>query len=128
MILDKVSLICDNYYMINVKYEIQIYSDIRGKEPFTEWLESLENIQRYRIKARLTRLALGNFGDYKHIENEIYELRFITNSGFRLYYGIINNKIIILLNGGNKKSQLKDILKAKKYFNDYLNRKEKVLK
>ncbi len=112
--------------MINIKYEIQIYSDEHGKEPFTQWLESLENIQRYRIKARLTRLAIGNFGDYKHIENEIYELRFITNSGFRIYYFIEDNKIIIFLNGGNKNSQQKDINKAKIYFNDYLKQKEKL--
>lgn len=114
--------------MVNIKYEIEIYSDIKGKEPFTEWLESLENVQRYRIKARLTRLAVGNFGDYKHIENGIYELRFITKNGFRVYYCIENNKIIILLNGGNKSSQQKDITKAKEYFMDYLNRKEKIIK
>jgi len=114
--------------MINTKYEIEIYSDSKGREPFTQWLESLENIQRYRIKARLTRLALGNFGDYKHIENSIYELRFITNSGFRIYYSIENDRIIILLNGGSKSSQQKDILKAKEYFNDYLSRKEKIIK
>lgn len=122
------SLICDNIWMINTQYEILIYSDEKRREPFTQWLESLENIQRYRIKARLTRLALGNFGDYKHIENGIYELRFITNSGFRIYYCLEDNKIIILLNGGNKNSQQKDILKAKEYFNDYLNRKEKIIK
>lgn len=114
--------------MINTSYELIIYSDVKGKEPFTEWLESLENIQRYRIKARMTRLAVGNFGDYKHIENGIYELRFITKSGFRIYYCIEDNKIIILLNGGNKSSQQRDIAKAKEYFMDYLNRKEQVIK
>lgn len=114
--------------MINIRYEIEIYSDEKGSEPFTEWLESLENIERYRIKARLTRLAVGNFGDYKHIENGIYELRFITKSGFRIYYCIENNKIIILLKGGNKSSQQRDISKAKQYFADYLNRKEKAIK
>lgn len=114
--------------MINVKYEIEIYSDTKGWEPFTQWLEALENVQRYRVKARLTRLAVGNFGDHKHIENGIYELRFITNGGFRIYYFIENNTIILLLNGGNKSSQQKDILKAKEYFIDYLNRKEKIIK
>lgn len=110
--------------MINIEYEVVIYSDEKGREPFTQWLESLENVDRYRIKARLTRLALGNFGDYKHISNDIYELRFMTKSGFRLYYSIENNKIIILLSGGNKNSQRKDIEKAKEYFCDYRTRKE----
>lgn len=114
--------------MIEVKYEIEIYSDIKGREPFTQWLESLENIQRYRIKARLTRLAVGNFGDCKHIENGIYELRFMIKSGLRIYYYVENNKIIILLNGGNKNSQQKDILKAKQHYIDLMNRKEKILK
>lgn len=112
--------------MINIKYEIEIYSDKKGREPFTQWLETLESTERYRIKARLTRLAVGNFGDHKHIENSIYELRFITKSGFRIYYCIENNKIIILLTGGNKSNQQKDILKAKQYFTDYLNRKEEI--
>ena len=114
--------------MIDIKYEIEIYSELNGKEPFTQWLESLENIQRYKVKARLTRLAVGNFGDFKHIEDGICELRFMTKGGFRIYYCIENNKIIILLNGGNKSSQQKDILKAKQYFVDYINRKEKIVK
>lgn len=113
--------------MIGIKYEIKIYSELNGREPFTQWLESLENTQRYRVKARLTRLAVGNFGDYKHIENGIYELRFITKSGFRIYYCLENNKIIILLNGGNKNSQQRDISKAKEYFTDYLNQKGGIL-
>lgn len=112
--------------MIDIKYELQIYSDKRGAEPFTQWLESLENVQRYRVKARLTRLAVGNFGDYKQIGSGIYELRFITNSGYRIYYGIRNNEIVILLNGGNKGSQQKDIAKAKEYFEDYNTRKEEI--
>lgn len=114
--------------MVNIKYEIEIYSDIKGREPFTEWLESLENVQRYRIKARMARLSVGNFGDCKHIQNDIYELRFITKSGFRVYYFIEDNKIIILLNGGNKSTQQKDIARAKEYFMDYLDRKEKIIK
>lgn len=113
--------------MINIQYEIEIYSDKKGREPFIQWLESLENIQKYRIKARLDRLAVGNFGDHKHIEGSIYELRFMTTSGFRIYYCLENNKIIILLNGGNKNSQQKDISKAKEYFIDYENRKENIL-
>lgn len=114
--------------MIDVKYEIEIYSDLKGREPFTQWLESLENKDRYRIKARLTRLAVGNFGDYKRIEGEICELRFMTKSGFRVYYFIENNKIILLLNGGNKGTQKKDILKAIQYSTDYLERKGTVIK
>lgn len=113
--------------MIKTEYDIVIYSDRRGHEPFTQWLESLEHTNRYRIKARLTRLAVGNFGDYKHIKDELFELRFITNSGFRIYYAVQNNKIIVLLTGGNKNSQQRDILKAQEYFIDYQSRKEKVV-
>ena len=113
--------------MVDTKYDIQIYSNEKGREPFTQWLESLENTQRYRIKARLTRLAVGNFGDYKQIGNGLYELRFITNSGYRVYYGIRNNEIVILLNGGDKSKQQKDIAKAKEYFEDYNNRKAEII-
>ena len=66
--------------------------------------------------ARLDRVAHGNFGDVKEIDSSINEMRFFFGSGYRIYYVIRGNTIVLLLNGGDKKSQKKDIEKAKELY------------
>ncbi len=110
-------------FMINEVYKLKIYSTESNKEPFTLWLNSLEKPDRAKVRARLDRIIVGNFGEYKHIYQEIYELKFKSNSGFRVYYAIDGDKIILLLSGGNKSTQSRDIKKAKEYWNNYNARK-----
>lgn len=105
-------------------YKIIIYSNEKEQEPFIRWLEKLSKVDRARIKVRLDRIKQGNFGDFKNI-NEISELRFNFSSGYRVYFTIIDNIIILLLAGGDKKTQSKDIEKAKLYKQDYINRSKK---
>lgn len=94
-----------------------------GDKPFTDWLESLKDkTVRYRIKERLDRIAIGNLGDYKSIEKGVYELRFAFGSGYRIYFGKEGNNIIVLLCGGDKSSQKKNIKQAVAYWKDYLSR------
>ena len=108
---------------IILKNKLEIYVTPDGKQPFVEWLEELKDKKtRYRIKERLDRIALGNFGDHKLITNGVYELRLTFGSGYRIYYGIENENIIILLCGGDKATQKKDIKRATEYLKDYLSR------
>lgn len=97
------------------------------KEPFTEWLLSVDSVIRNRIIARLTRIQTGNFGDCKLLEEGVFELRFFFGSGYRVYFGKDEetNTIIILLCGGNKNTQNKDIKKANQYWRQYNERKTK---
>lgn len=74
-----------------------------------------------RIKNRLTRLLENNFGDCKKIDNEISELRLKFGSGYRIYYTEINNIIVLLINGGDKSTQSKDIKKAKLLLQEWRN-------
>lgn len=105
---------------ISHKIDIQIYTARNGSLPFVTWLEALKDkTARYRIKERLDRVALGNLGDYKNIEEGLAELRFNFGSGYRVYFGRCENKIILLLCGGDKRTQSKDIEKAKEYWKDY---------
>lgn len=99
-------------------YEIIIYQTEEGKEPFNSWLDSLDFKDQVRILKRLDRLKLGNFGDHKSVGEYVYELRFTYGGGYRAYYGIKDNKIVILLCGGNKKTQSKDIESAKLLWRD----------
>lgn len=103
--------------------EIKIYTTESGKQPFIEWLEALKNKDdRYRIKERLDRVALGNLGDWKSITGDLCEFRCHFSSWFRIYFGWDKDEIILLLCGGNKSSQSSDIKKAKQYWEDYLRR------
>jgi len=70
---------------------------------------------------RLIRIENDNFDDFKKLDNEISELKFSFGKGYRIYFSEINNIIVLLLNAGDKKTQTKDILKAKEYLNLWRN-------
>ena len=104
--------------------EIIIYQTENGKEPFYDWLDTLEENIEERIQSRINRLKLGNLGDYKSLGNGILELRLDFGSGYRIYFGFDGFRIIVLLCGGDKKTQTKDIKKAQQYWRNY-NEKNK---
>ena len=89
------------------------------KVPFIEWLNSLDKTTKARIQSRLTRLLENNFGDHKKIDNEISELWFKFGAGYRIYYTEIDNVIVLLINGGDKSTQQKDIEKAKNILQEW---------
>ena len=66
-------------------------------------------------------MLLGNLGDYKPLGDGVYELRIKAGPGYRVYFGILGNSVILLLCGGDKGSQDRDILKAKEYWSRYEN-------
>ncbi len=104
--------------------QIEIYRAVDGKSPFLQWLESLKNQQtKDRIDARLNRIRLGNFGDHKELEGGIFELRFFFVAGYRIYFAKEGETIIILLTGGEKGSQKRDIKNSREFYKDYLERK-----
>ena len=92
---------------------------IDDNAPFVDWLNSLDKVTKSRIQSRLTRLLENNFGDHKKIDNEISELRLFFGSGYRIYYSEIDNIIILLINGGDKSTQTKDIKKAKQILGEW---------
>lgn len=95
-------------------------------DPFGEWLDSLKDRKaRAKIFTRLDRLALGNPGDCKSIGAGLSELRIDFGPGYRVYFGQDGEILIILLCGGDKDSQDKDIIVAKEYWADYKRRKKK---
>ena len=94
-----------------------------GQNPFRKWLEKLKDRQaRAKIRVRLNRIRLGNFGDCKPAGNGVSELRIPHGPGYRVYFGRQGNTVVILLYGGNKKTQSRDIALAQEYWKDYLRR------
>ena len=103
-----------------IEIDIEIYETSSGKRPFETWFEDIREIHtRAKVLTRLDRLKLGNFGDCKGVGDGVSELRLHYGPGIRVYYAKIGNKVILLLCGGDKGSQTKDIDKAKEYLKDY---------
>lgn len=93
--------------------EIRRYITANGNILFAEWLDSLQDRKtKAKIKERLKRVSLGNLGDYKSVGEGVFELRIDYGSGFRLYFGQIGSTIILLLCGGDKSSQNRDLKKS----------------
>jgi putative addiction module killer protein len=102
------------------KKTVVIYADKKGQEPFSEWFYSLKDKTfKARIRNRIARLELGNFGDCEPVGEGIFELRFFFGPGFRVYFAEYGNTTILLLGGGDKKTQNKDILKTKNYWKEF---------
>ena len=99
---------------------LQIYVDENGKEPFTQWLNGLKDARtRARIRRRLDRVRLGNLGDYQGVGEGVFELRLFFGPGYRIYFGEIDDTIVLLLCGGDKSTQSKDIKQAQAYWKIY---------
>lgn len=101
--------------------KIITYTTSTGKEPFTAWLSDLDTKERAIILARITRVRLGNFGDCKPIKDGegILELRIDYGPGYRVYLGRKGIMLVVLLIGGDKGSQERDIAKAKVYWRTF---------
>lgn len=87
---------------------------VRRTTEFIDWLVNLRDVAvRARIAKRIDRIAAGNFGDAKSIGDGVSELRFAFGPGYRVYYTRRGDVVVILLCGGDKGSQARDIQQAK---------------
>ncbi len=93
--------------------------ELRSTKSFNKWIGSLKDaVTKRKVLARLSRAENGHFGDFKQINANLFELRFFFSGGLRIYYTIRDNRIILLLVGGDKSSQKKDIEKAKRLLDE----------
>ena len=104
-------------------FTLEYYITETGKIPFKDWLENLKNIHaRAKIRVALDRVRLGNFGHAKFIGEGINELKIDFGQGYRVYYELAGDAIVLLLLGGDKASQSKDIVRAKEYWKEFKRR------
>ena len=95
---------------------------IQETEHFSRWLLKLKDIKgKVSIIRRIKRIKQGNFGDHKPLGDGVSELRITMGPGYRVYYTQRGSEIIILLIGGDKSTQSKDIEKAKTLAKEYLD-------
>jgi putative addiction module killer protein len=105
--------------------QLIIYADKMGYEPFQEWIDELRDRQgRQRIIKRIQRLQLGNYGDVEPIGEGLSERRLFFGPGYRVYFGESGGNIVVLLCGGDKSSQSRDIENAKAYWQEYQSHAE----
>jgi putative addiction module killer protein len=100
--------------------EIRYYVTAEDISPFVVWFKSLrDGVARNKIEIRLKRVELGNMGDCKFVGAGVYELRVDTGPGYRVYFGQVDDAIVLLLCGGDKRSQDQDIQLAQKHWSSY---------
>ena len=104
--------------------EIEYYQTQEGDSPFRNWFEALKDpMAQMRIDARLARLRGGNPGDIKSVGGGVSELRISYGPGYRVYVATAGATLVILLCGGDKRTQTADIKRAKKFWTDYQQRR-----
>ena len=105
--------------MVDIRY----YIDAGGDAPFAEWFAELEPVASARITRAIARMEQGNFSNVKTVGEGVLEYRIDFGPGYRIYFGRDGETIVILLAGGNKKRQQRDIDAARTYWRDYKGRK-----
>ena len=104
--------------------DIEYYETKDGVCPYINWLESLDNSMQVRIIKRVDKLKDGLYGDHKPLQkSELWELRLDFGKGYRVYYYDLNDKIVLLVAGSEKKDQKAVVKKANEYFEDYKKQK-----
>jgi putative addiction module killer protein len=105
-------------------FEITVYETEQGKRPFNDWLEGIDRQARNRVNIALLKLEEGNTGSLKSVGDGVHEIRLTYGAGFRVYLGIDGTRVVLLLHGGTKKLQSKDIAKAKDLWRRYKQEKQ----
>jgi putative addiction module killer protein len=107
-------------------YEVRRYRTSDGKVVLSDWLRSLRDAKaRIAIDRRIIRMELGNFGDHKFCRDGVWEMRIDVGPGYRVYYALAGTTVVLLLLGGDKRTQDADISRAEEYWRDWQRRDEK---
>ena len=102
---------------------LEEYITPEGQSPFGDCLNGLSDRKaRARVRVRLDRLSLGNFGDCRSLSAGLHELRIDYGPGYRVYLGEIGNRVVLLLTGGTKRTQQRDIGQARAFWADFRRR------
>ncbi len=100
--------------------EAKSYRTENNRSPFEDWLSKLKDVVgKAKIFARIERAEKGTFGKYRDLGSGLFELKEAFGPGYRIYFGLERDELIILLIGGDKRTQTKDIAKARELWSEY---------
>ncbi len=105
--------------------ELVLYVTEEGKAPFEDWFNKLDTTAALKVRTAIVRIEIGNLGDVKPVGQGVSERRITFGPGYRVYFGQDGDKLVILLCGGTKKRQSRDIEQAKAFWDDYKSRRQK---
>ena len=103
--------------------EIRYYVAADGRQPFAEWFADLEPVTRAKIARAIARMEQGNLSNVKPVGSGVLEYRIDFGPGYRVYFGRDGETLVILLIGGSKKRQQRDIEAALACWQDYKRRR-----
>lgn len=103
--------------------DVREYLDAQSVRPYKDWFDHLKPQAAAKVATALTRLALGNFSNIKGVGSGVFEFRIDFGPGYRIYFGKDGELMVILLGGGTKKRQHRDISAAIANWQDYKRRK-----
>ncbi len=122
-----VYLIHGNAYVTFMIPTVVEYVDEDGNGPFRRWFVSLDARAAAKLRVRVARLEQGNFSNVEGVGEGVFECKIDYGPGYRFYFGKDGEEVVILLNGGHKKTQPGDIKTAKALWREYKSRKKKEL-
>src|SRR5215467_2674607 len=99
--------------------QIRYYVASGGQQPFAAWFAKLEAVARAKVTRAIVRLEQGNFSNVKSVGEGVYEYRIDFGPGYRIYFGQDGPTLVILLTGGTKKRQQRDIDTAHSYWQSH---------
>jgi putative addiction module killer protein len=103
--------------------EVREFLDIRGRSPFAIWFDSLGAEAAAKLTTAVTRISLGNFSNVEGVGSGVFEYKIDFGPGYRIYFGKDGETLVILLGGGTKRRQSRDISAALANWQDYKRRK-----
>jgi putative addiction module killer protein len=109
------------YAMLDIRY----YVAADARQPFAEWFADVEPVARAKVARAIARMEQGNLSNVKPVGEGVLEYRLDFGPGFRVYFGRDGDVLVILLTGGTKKRQQRDIEDARAYWQDYKDRKRR---
>ena len=99
--------------------EVRYYVGADGRSPFAEWFEALDRVAGPKVVRALTRIEQGNFSNVKSVGEGVFEYKIDFGPGYRVYFGRDGELLVILLTGGTKKRQQRDIERAAALWREY---------
>ncbi|AMY07413.1 putative addiction module killer protein [Luteitalea pratensis] len=106
-----------------MKVRVREFVTAGGAAPYREWLLEFDRVTPARIQARVLRFEDANFGDVRSVGGGVLEARVMFGAGYRIYFGRHRVALVLLLVGGSKASQTRDIRLAQVYWREYLGGK-----
>src|SRR5208282_4091647 len=102
---------------------VREYLDNKGRSPYAAWFDGLNAAAAAKIATAVTRISLGNFSNVEGVGSGVFEYKLGFGPGYRVYFGKDGETLVILLGGGTKKHQQRDISAALVNWQDYKRRK-----